>query len=478
MEYNGRLQGGRVMVVQHNLSAMYTSNQKKANDTFLGKSMEKLSSGYQINRSADDAAGLQISEKMRWQIRGLNRATKNIQEGISCIQVADGALTEVHSMLQRMNELATQAANDTNADEDRTAIQQEIRNLAEEITRIGKTTSFNELLLFDKMRGDQKEVTSVASLVKCASATKGYLGEAYQASNGKYYSAAKLDFSGINANNIAKLYDKSFSFNCSQNCSEVFTFTMIDGNGQSDSATNLNGKTNHKYVIDIHGMKTGSEIVAKMYDYLDNNRPTGNGVSGTGLDGGLYVSHSNVLIKTSGSELWIVGNTYPQNTKTAAENYYPRSGMPTSGAIDASAITSAKEVNTEKNSMVIQSGSLEPDRITLWFDKMNAEILGVDALNVMDNTRAGKAMTAIQAAIDKISESRSSLGAQQNRLEHAMNIDQNVSENTSAAESRMRDTDMAKESVQLAKQKVIDSVTTEILRNNQENAKGVLQMLQ
>ena len=137
------------MVVQHNLSAMNTSRQLGGVTNSLSKSTEKLSSGYRINRAADDAAGLSISEKMRSQIRGLNKASSNAQDGISLIQVAEGALNETHSILQRMNELATQAANDTNTSSDRTAIQQEMDQLTSEINRIQSTTQFNTMNLLD-----------------------------------------------------------------------------------------------------------------------------------------------------------------------------------------------------------------------------------------------------------------------------------------------------------------------------------------
>ena len=137
------------MVVQHNLSAMNTSRQLNGVTSSLSKSTEKLSSGYRINRAGDDAAGLSISEKMRSQIRGLNKASDNAQDGISLIQVAEGALNETHSILQRMNELATQAANDTNTSSDRKAIQQEVDQLTSEIDRIRSTTQFNTQNLLD-----------------------------------------------------------------------------------------------------------------------------------------------------------------------------------------------------------------------------------------------------------------------------------------------------------------------------------------
>lgn len=137
------------MVVQHNMTAMNANRQLGITSNLQSKSSEKLSSGYRINRAADDAAGLTISEKMRSQVRGLNKASSNAQDGVSLIQVAEGALGETHSILQRMNELATQAANDTNTTADRTAIQQEINQLASEITRIASTTQFNTMNLID-----------------------------------------------------------------------------------------------------------------------------------------------------------------------------------------------------------------------------------------------------------------------------------------------------------------------------------------
>lgn len=139
------------MVVQHNLTAANTNRQLGITTNGLQKSTEKLSSGYKINRAADDAAGLSISEKMRNQIRGLNKASDNAQDGISLVQTAEGALNEVHSMLQRMSELAVQASNGTNAAEDRTALDNEVQQLKTEIQRVGTTTQFNKM---DILTGD------------------------------------------------------------------------------------------------------------------------------------------------------------------------------------------------------------------------------------------------------------------------------------------------------------------------------------
>ena len=270
------------MVVQHNLSAMNTNRQMGMVTNSLQKSTEKLSSGYKINRAADDAAGLSISEKMRAQIRGLDKASDNAQDGISLIQVAEGALNETHSILQRMNELATQAANDTNTSTDRGAIQKEVDQLTEEIDRIRSTTQFN-------------------------------------------------------------------------------TQNLLDGNF------------------------TGKKL---------------------------------------------------------------------------------------------QVGSLKDQSITLSISNMDAASLKVDSLSVTSFTSAGTAMKAIQDAIDSVSEQRSKLGAVQNRLEHTINNLDTTSENTSAAESRIRDTDMADEMVQYSKNNILSQAGQSMLAQANQQTQGVLSLLQ
>ena len=269
------------MVVQHNLSAMNTNRQMGVVTSALQKSTEKLSSGYKINRAGDDAAGLSISEKMRSQIRGLNKASDNAQDGISLIQVAEGALNETHSILQRMNELATQAANDTNTSTDRTAIKAEIDQLTSEINRIQSTTQFN-------------------------------------------------------------------------------TQNLLDG-------------------------------------------------------------------KFTGKNL--------------------------------------------------QVGSLKGQTIKISISNMNAKTLGVSGLTVDKNSTAGISMSKIQAAIDKVSTQRSNLGALQNRLEHTINNLDTTSENTSAAESRIRDTDMADEMVQYSKNNILSQAGQSMLAQANQQTQGVLSLL-
>ena len=270
------------MVVQHNMTAANSNRQLGIVTSAQAKSSEKLSSGYRINRAADDAAGLAISEKMRSTIRGLDKASTNAQDGISLIQTAEGALNETHSILQRMNELATQAANDTNTTVDRNSIQTEINQLTSEIDRIQSTTQFN-------------------------------------------------------------------------------TMNLLDG---SFSGKNL------------------------------------------------------------------------------------------------------------------QVGSLSGQNIGITISNMNASSLGVTGLSMSSFGSAGSAMSAIQKAIDSVSTQRAELGAYQNRLEHTIaNLD-TTSENTQASESRIRDTDMAKEMVTYSKNNILAQAGQSMLAQANQANQGVLSLLQ
>lgn len=270
------------MVVQHNLSAMNTNRQLGITTGAQAKSTEKLSSGYRINRAGDDAAGLTISEKMRSQIRGLNKASTNAEDGVSLIQTAEGALNEAHSILQRMNELATQAANDTNTDSDRSAIDKELTALTAELDRIASTTQFN-------------------------------------------------------------------------------TMNLLDGN------------------------------------FSDKK---------------------------------------------------------------------------------LQVGALEGQTISISISAMNAAAIGITGIDVTSNASAGSSMTKIQGAISVVSAQRSALGAIQNRLEHTIaNLD-TTSENTSAAESRIRDVDMAEEMVEYSKNNILAQAGQSMLAQANQSTQGVLSLLQ
>ena len=427
------------------------------------KAMEKLASGYQINRAADNAAGLSISEKMRGQIRGLNQASNNIEDGIGLIHVADGALAEVNNMLHRMTQLCVQAANDTNTYEDRQKIQEEIAQLNAEITKIGRTTEFNTLKLFDS-NDPENIVGSVTQLVSCPSADRGYLSESYQG-----YPAATMDFSNIKARNINLLNDQGFSFYCSQACEEAFDF-RFKTDGTESSASNLTGAVMHKYVIDISNCENGKDVVDTMFAYISEHLPsTISAGSSIPLPDSIGVSHSNFLKKNdSGSGFILYGNnrgaTYP--------NSYPLSGK-----IECSEITSVLEVVSDENKFWIQSGPNSRQGILISSPFMNADIIGSSAISVLTRESADKGITVSHRASLMISTMRANFGAYENRLEHADNNVQNAAENLQNAESVIRDADMADETVKTSIQDILQQAGIAMITQANQSTQGILNLL-
>lgn len=469
------------MVIQHNLLAynanrMYGLTRNKQN-----KIIEKLSSGYRINRAADDAAGLSISENLRRQIRGLNQGTENIQDGIGLIQVADGAMAEVHDMLQRMTELSVQAANGTNSEKERDAIQQEIHELVVEIDRIGKSTTFNGMPIFDDMYGEEIE-GSVTKLVTSPAAQTGYLTEAIQTGPGKWSPSASIDFSNINSSNINKLNGQGFSFNCSVSCSEVFDIKFkTDGDGTQNSATNLGTGQRHKYVIDISECTSGEQIVNKIFSYVNSHQPASAATPDDRtniMPGAAVVSHSNYFVKDPGnSNALVVYTAKSYSSEALAKTIYPKSGNPDSGRIDCSSLTNI--VADEKiNEIPIQCSAEEDDMEMIYCRRMNASIIGVSGVDVTSSMAARNSIDTVKNAIEMISSRRSEMGAMQNRLEHAMNSNRNVAENTTASESLLRDADMAKLMVEQSKNNILEQVGQSMLTQANQSKQGVMSLLQ
>lgn len=461
-------------VIAHNLSAMNASRAFNTTTKSRAKSSEKLSSGYKINRAADDAASLSISEKMRRQIRGLNQGGENIQDGISLIQVADGALAEVQEMLNRMTELSVQAANGTNSNEDRHYLQQEIQELVAEINRIGKSTTFNDKPLFDDYEGTGEE-TSITSIISSPAADTGYLTEAYKI-NSSYYPSASIDFSGINSSNINKLNNQGFSFNCSQNCNEVFDF-KFKTDGTPSSASNLSRQVTHNYILDISDCKNGSDVVNKLYSFVQANPPRDNGAIPALTSGALSVSHSNQMIKSADGKGIVIFSTSGMPTKEAAQSAFPKPSYPKSGRIDCSSLTNLYQVN-KINNIRIQCSSEEDDCIMINTNRMNATLIGVNNIDISSQSEAKNAIGKIKKASEIISSDRSELGAYQNRLEHSHNNVKNIEENTQAAESQLRDTDMAKEMVKFANDNILAQAGTTMLAQANQVQGAVLKLLE
>ncbi len=503
------------MVVQHNLTAMNSNRMLGVTTSAQAKSSEKLSSGYRINRAADDAAGLTISEKMRKQMRGLDRASTNAQDGVSAVQTAEGALTEVHSMLQRMNELANQAANGTNSTSDRDAIQAEIDQLNTEIDRVSETTKFNETYL---LKGDAG--TKVIDMKAHDAGLKGTLtdngdgtatfvmdelevGGKVSIGGKEYTIGATADdvdaWFTANATNVADTKGKKVTV-------DGVEYTYYEAKAASTNAPKTDGWDAGWYAeepkdkgdgngaalagkfADLDAIKTavkagstvksGTKSITGMID-------TGakKGVGGDGIDD----NDSSIISKKKAYELAArellaanqIGDTEGNAKVTKADGTTPVDLTNGDGTFKIQ-LGQAKVANTLSFNLHVGADADMTNKIQVDIDSMDSASLGVKGLNVSDKngSAATYAIDAIQDAIDKVSSQRSSLGAVQNRLEHTISNLDNVVENTTAAESRIRDTDMAEEMVNYSKNNILAQAGQSMLAQANQSNQGVLSLLQ
>ena len=433
------------MVVQHNMQAANANRMLNVTTSAQSKSTEKLSSGYKINRAADDAAGLSISEKMRKQIKGLDRASTNAQDGVSCVQTAEGALTEVHSMLQRMNELAVQSANGTNSETDRKAIQDEVDQLSKEIDRVSETTKFNETYLLKGDNGSNGNTKAFAAgdaigtvdgvTVKAKGTTAATLsdngdvkiGTVQLVSSNADITIEKADDANSKSANVTKVVSDGTNV----------TVTLKDGKEETDTVANIKDK------YEIDGTKKGTAIISKALKAETTNAE----ISGT------YTGNLDKL--AVGADV---------NAKLAI----------------GSAGTSALSSDTKALILNLHVGadSESTNKISIAIDSMSAKGIGVNGLDVSTEAGATNSIDTIKDAIQKVSSQRSSLGAVQNRLEHTINNLDNVVENTTSAESRIRDTDMAKEMVNYSKNNILAQAGQSMLAQANQSNQGVLSLLQ
>ena len=388
------------MVVQHNLQAMNSNRMLGVTTSSQAKVTEKLSSGYKINRAADDAAGLSISEKMRKQIRGLDQASNNAQDGVSAVQTAEGALAEVHDMLQRMNELAVQAANGTNSTSDRTAIQNEIDQLTTEIDRVAETTKFNETYL---LKGDAKGSVKTVYMQPHDAGLKGSMG-------------------------------------------------AVD-------------ESNHKVTFKLASIAVSDKIMigGKEYTYVKD--------SDADASAGKLAKND---IQTKIQKELEKANSIGTDAKASVQAGTLENGWE---------ITLGKQTVSKALSFNLHVGADADmtNKIGVNIETMNSAYLGVKDLDVVGTdglgTQATYAIDAIADAIQKVSDQRSALGAVQNRLEHTIKNLDNVVENTTAAESQIRDTDMASTMVEYTKNNILQQAGQSMLAQANQSTQGVLSLL-
>ncbi|CBK73900.1 Flagellin and related hook-associated proteins [Butyrivibrio fibrisolvens 16/4] len=502
------------MVVQHNMQAANASRMLGITTNAQGKSTEKLSSGFKINRAADDAAGLSISEKMRKQIRGLDQASTNASDGISAVQTAEGALTEVHSMLQRMNELAVQAANGTNSESDRSSIQDEILQLTTEIDRVAETTKFNETYLLKGDYGTKSQViaahdaglagtltqnTTTATFTVNALAmgdtvtiggvkyTIGIQGTSVTDQLDKALSVLGTSSGALKPGEVVKIDGKSFTIAAATNAdtSEVAA-TELSKFASQGSTIEYNGKVAKLFSTDNGGdpadgvdAKDATLITAaKAYQLMSNELRA---ASSIGCDAIVDLP----TVKIGGNtEVYTKDTTDPTiaAAKTAVNGKLP-TDVNTNPPLKVEFILTKGTAVVQKSlafNLHVGSDADMTNKIGVTIESMTATALGLQGLNVGDAT--GKAATyaidCIADALAKVSAQRSGLGAIQNRLEHSIaNLD-NVVENTEASESRIRDTDMAAEMVTYSKNNILAQAGQSMLAQANQATQGVMSLLQ
>lgn len=543
------------MVVQHNLKAMNANRMLNINAKASSGSTEKLSSGYRVNRAADDAAGLAISEKMRKQIRGLTQGSRNAEDGISCVQTAEGALAEVQDMLQRMNELAVQAANGTNSVTDRKYIQDEIDQLVTEIDRVSETTKFNETYLlkgdeelpenlvhtFNYVKGDKIDQLGTSSVLN-AKLDKVMVN--YNGVDNVYVVSASISSAGSKESMTADVKTKGSDFTKYLASGEVGTSSSVTSVAMSTSYamfknTNLNGVALQKmangtvyadkdayiydtetkniihikatedlgpYVKHIDGADDSTYTMDKRYRLLYNVNPEVTGFEDTlGMPKTVDLLTKNDFLGAT-SENQLYNKDGEAITGMGLYKYFNENGDYTGGLYadkDATKkiiendttsslyygkyITNLTEKVTAALTFSVHAGADSDlnNRISATIDTMSAAGLGMNKLKsssigIVDETgdNAREAIDVVGEALKIVSTQRSILGAVQNRLEHTIaNLD-NVVENTTAAESAIRDTDMADEMVKFSNNQVLLQAGQSILAQANQSNQGVLSLLQ
>lgn len=393
------------MIINHNIAAMNTYRQLSNNNSVASKSLEKLSSGLRINRAGDDAAGLAISEKMRGQIRGLDMAGKNAQDSISLIQTAEGALTETHSILQRMRELAVQSSNDTNTDADRTELQNEVKNLIAEVDRIGNTTEFNTKKLLEGSAVGVKEAVA---------------GTARANNN----SALTLNLDAVSA--------------------AAATGAKVDGAYMIVKVAQSGGATTFVAASDVQIIGPNGKVST---DLVAHTTGISIGTNVLGAATTLSFTTGDLASMKVGESITVVFSKFQNASHTLGD------------------------------SIMSQIGANAGQTTFISISDMRANAIGVDKIDISTKFGAQTAIETVNNAITKVSSQRSALGAMQNRLEHTINNLGAASENISAAESRIRDVDMAKEMMNFTKTNILSQAATAMLAQANQQPQGVLQLL-
>jgi len=452
------------MIINNNLNAMNAHRNMSFNTTQTGKAMEKLSSGLRINRAGDDAAGLAISEKMRGQIRGLDQATRNAQDGISLIQTAEGALNETHSILQRMRELSVQSSNDTSTDADRNEIQKEFTQLSSEIDRISNTTEFNTKKLLDGSVA--KNANSVSSF-----ANTGINGVKVSNDN------LKADTYSVTVATVSTVFSE-VNDTTDVSAIAIGTGATVEMGSYSLEAVTSSDPTRLDYSLkDANGREIATASALK---------------SATSVDvGGFEFTVTDTSGNTNGEGTlsFTVGTTATFTVDDSASNQVGTitvtnntTGKADVGGLEFSfnsslAAGADADIRIQDNSLEFQIGANQGQTVKLALKDMDTAGLNIANLDVSSKAGAQVAITNLDEAIQSVSSERSKLGANQNRLEHTINNLSTSAENLQAAESRIRDVDMAKEMMNFTKNNILNQAAQAMMAQSKSQPEAVLQLL-
>jgi len=500
------------MIINHNISALNTYRQLTNVNNATQKSLEKLSSGLRINRAGDDAAGLAISEKMRGQIRGLQMASKNAQDGISLIQTAEGALNETHSILQRMRELAVQAANDTNTMADRAEIQKEIDQLAKEVTRIANNTEFNtKKLLNGEFEGavfhiganqDQNITLSINAMdAYTLEVTRDVTEITGTPASGSQISNVQIDTTKINPDSTGIVDGAVITFSGAENTGANAVGTLNTGGTTGTITADFGEVGEAGNGIKIVFGEDSNDTVAATWDAIERTVT----ITADWDDSSTAAPTLQEIQDEIQSADPLLGNL----TLTVSDTFTP-SELENAGTItldggadanDAETIITVSDGTNTQNVIVaddatsveITSGafaglSFEVDDVTILNSTTDSITISVSTsvstteevaggIDVSTQEAANKAITTIQNAIELVSAERSKLGAYQNRLEHTIANLGTAAENLTAAESRIRDVDMAKEIMEFTKNNIISQAAAAMLAQANAQPQLVLQLL-
>lgn len=493
------------MVIQHNLTALNCNRQFNITNESLYKSTRNLSSGYRINVAADDAAGLSISEKMRKQIRGLTQASLNAEDGISLVQVADGAMNEIHDMLGRCYELSVKAANGTLSNSDRQTVQDELDQIMTEIDSIKERTKFNEVYVLKGELYTKVEVppssdvyiddTPFPSWVRFDTAfTTKSLSEKYATTESYEYGtednpqtgtvqvwhpSASIDFSNLTAGNVNELIGKGIYSTCCT-CRDHYTIQFVSGTTNSREQSG----SHQIFKIGIDGVSTGGELIDRIISGTNNGNP-GNHFTMLEKD----PANSNKLQIMDMRRLIPDSENLPTdflkwNNTDVHKASYLRSGVFPNGSFGTGIAKSTFDAGVtssmfSRQQLAIHAGD-EADmtnKVIMYLPSITELVDNLKTIDVLSEEKATNTIRRFDRAIAFVNTERSRMGAYQNRLEHTVKNLDNVVENTQESESQIRDTDMAKEMVKYANFSVLMQAGQSMLAQAKQSNQGVLSLI-